>query len=786
MDDRADQVNANKSDAAARQAVQPASYQDPEEGLVFEQEGCELAQVIQRLLPGGGSIREAGSLGEAGRMAGAGAEDSRYNLVFEKAELYETGWLDPAAEAQYDLVWHVDLAGQSTVEKIRSLLARMAARSRRYVLLLLPNQACQTYWLRQSEAALQMEQGFGVEVPLLDLGGIFQAAGLRLAGQTYLGRQRSEGHLQKLPNLDEDLRKVLLAFHRATDTDPALTSFFQAALGIVAGEDREVPEEWKLLQVGSPAEIAALQAVVAAFVSTSQLASYRTSRSIHDLSQEAQELRDRLQASLDELVVLKSQYNEALHTISDLQWRAASPIVKIQRISKRAVQVIKVEGVETFGEKVFEKTVGKIFKLDRGEPADADEAQKIEPLVPSLDLTISMKAKPVEVTPQFPEAAPDKFDVVVFPIIDWHFRYQRPQQLATCLAEQGHRVFYLHTTFHPGTEIRVMQEKENIFLVDLPGPEDVNINNQVMDDRLSEWCSEILQFLQTGMKLTSPVCLVDLPYWTPLVLSLRESFAWKIVLDYLDRFGDFSTVSKDMSAQETILLRESDLVLAPSRTLFEEIKGVSRNCLLIPNSGDFEHFYTKGKSFKPLLRHLKRPILGYYGAISDWFDSELVGWLAASHPEWNFVLIGSTYGADLRPFDGLDNIHLLGEKKYQDLPAYLNQFDICIIPFKKTPLTEVTNPVKLYEFLSAGKPVVATCLKELMHYKDYVDLASTEEEWLWAVNRALSEAKTEMLFEKRTAFARQNTWVMRGSQLHAAITALFENEPPQPMNEQVV
>jgi hypothetical protein len=88
--------------------------------------------------------------------------------------------------------------------------------------------------------------------------------------------------------------------------------------------------------------------------------------------------------------------------------------------------------------------------------------------------------------------------------------------------------------------------------------------------------------------------------------------------------------------------------------------------------------------------------------------------------------------------------------------------------------------------LSAGKPVVATCLKELMHYKDYVDLASTEEEWLWAVNRALSEAKTEMLFEKRTAFARQNTWVMRGSQLHAAITALFENEPPQPMNEQVV
>ena len=98
----------------------------------------------------------------------------------------------------------------------------------------------------------------------------------------------------------------------------------------------------------------------------------------------------------------------------------------------------------------------------------------------------------------------------------------------------------------------------------------------------------------------------------------------------------------------------------------------------------------------------------------------------------------------------------------------------------------MTNPVKLYEFLSAGKPVVATRLKELMHYKDYVELASTEEEWLWAVNRALSEAKTETLFEKRTAFARENTWTMRGNQLHTALTALFKNEPPQVMNEQVI
>src|SRR5205823_2010616 len=132
-----------------------------------------------------------------------------------------------------------------------------------------------------------------------------------------------------------------------------------------------------------------------------------------------------------------------------------------------------------------------------------------------------------------------------------------------------------------------------------------------------------------------------------------------------------------------------------------------------------------------------RPIIGYYGAIADWFDAALVGVLARARPNWQFILIGSTFGCDLRPLNGQANLHLLGEKPYPALPAFLHAFDIAIIPFKKLPLTEATNPVKLFEYLSAGKRVVATDLAELRQYRDYVALATGPSEWLDALSDAM-------------------------------------------------
>ena len=118
---------------------------------------------------------------------------------------------------------------------------------------------------------------------------------------------------------------------------------------------------------------------------------------------------------------------------------------------------------------------------------------------------------------------------------------------------------------------------------------------------------------------------------------------------------------------------------------------------------------------------------------------------------------------------------LLGEKPYELLPAYLHRFDCCIIPFKKVPLTEATNPVKLFEFLSAGKSVVATSLDELHYYRDYVRLASCLNEWLEAIELALQDNDPAER-ERRLRFARQNTWEDRILSIQDAIQRISQDE----------
>jgi glycosyltransferase involved in cell wall biosynthesis len=137
-------------------------------------------------------------------------------------------------------------------------------------------------------------------------------------------------------------------------------------------------------------------------------------------------------------------------------------------------------------------------------------------------------------------------------------------------------------------------------------------------------------------------------------------------------------------------------------------------------------------------------------------------------------MIGSTLFADLKPVKNLSNVHLLGEKPYTEIPGYLSHFDVAIIPFKQTPLTHATNPVKMYEYLSAGKPIVATRLDEISHYDEYVRLAETRNEWEEAISESLAEERTEALLEKRFEFAKKNTWEKRAQVLEREIKKLLQ------------
>ncbi len=166
--------------------------------------------------------------------------------------------------------------------------------------------------------------------------------------------------------------------------------------------------------------------------------------------------------------------------------------------------------------------------------------------------------------------------------------------------------------------------------------------------------------------------------------------------------------------------------------------------------------------------------IGFYGAIAEWFDADLVADLAELRPEWRFELIGSTFTGDVSRLEKLPNVALLGEKPYAELPRLIAHWACFLIPFRRIPLTEATNPVKAYEMLATGIPVVAVDLPELrpMARDGLLSLADDAHEFAAAIERERAEDNTQQQ-SRRRAFAAQNTWGDRYDAFDAATRDLF-------------
>jgi GT2 family glycosyltransferase/2-polyprenyl-3-methyl-5-hydroxy-6-metoxy-1,4-benzoquinol methylase len=361
------------------------------------------------------------------------------------------------------------------------------------------------------------------------------------------------------------------------------------------------------------------------------------------------------------------------------------------------------------------------------------------------------------------------YDVVCFPIIDWDFRFQRPQQMMSRFASAGHRVFYLSQDFRLSGEPYEIREKgENLFEVSLRGPA-LNVYTGTLEDEALEQFFSSLDALRRDLSFGAAASFVQLPFWWPLAERARERFNWPVIYDCMDHHAGFSTNDQKMLDEEARLISSADLVVVSSLFLENEVRRLREDALLVRNACDYEHF---AKAADDGRRAGSRPVVGYYGAISDWFDSDLVADLAERRPDWDFLLVGSTYNADTSRLAQLANVRLVGEKPYAEIPDWLGQFDVAVIPFKRVPLTEATNPVKAYEILASGKPVVSVPIPEVAALSPLVRLASDAAEFEREVGAALAENDPRAV-EKRRAFARENTWQRRYETLAPAVVRTF-------------
>jgi teichuronic acid biosynthesis glycosyltransferase TuaH len=219
------------------------------------------------------------------------------------------------------------------------------------------------------------------------------------------------------------------------------------------------------------------------------------------------------------------------------------------------------------------------------------------------------------------------------------------------------------------------------------------------------------------------------------------------------------------AAQDTELCRRADAVVVCSQVLFDLKRGLTQNLHLIANGVDAQHYARVQDNSLPLpavAASWPKPVLGYTGTIHpDRVNVGLVAALAQKFAHGTVALVGPNLlaAADLALLKSLGNVQMTGPVPYREIPDYMRAFDVCITPHRVTPFTESLNPIKLWEYLAGGKPIVSTSVAGFRDYPQFVHLAGTEEEFLLAAQDALEEGSAAQA--ARQAEAQRNSWDAR-------------------------
>lgn len=239
--------------------------------------------------------------------------------------------------------------------------------------------------------------------------------------------------------------------------------------------------------------------------------------------------------------------------------------------------------------------------------------------------------------------------------------------------------------------------------------------------------------------------------------------------DCADDYGAFPWSQPSSNALETYLLSTVDIRFASSLMLQKiRSKMCERTVFYVPNGVNFDYFKSYDFAAEPILWH-KHPVVGYVGALAEWFDFELLEYALKKLPDFHFVLVGSPVPATKPILQALlqnfSNLQWMGQQPYERIPAFIHSFDIGIIPFRRSPLIEGVSPIKFFEYSACGLPVVSMRWAELELYQNEVFLAETQDDFI----RGLRQATHNHDRVRQKNFAAKNSWKERVASMVATI-----------------
>ncbi|ART80192.1 glycosyltransferase [Oceanisphaera avium] len=292
------------------------------------------------------------------------------------------------------------------------------------------------------------------------------------------------------------------------------------------------------------------------------------------------------------------------------------------------------------------------------------------------------------------------YDMIVFCHLRWDFVYQRPQHLISRMSKH----FKILMIEEPLGEGKDGEKSANLIKVK---PQLFVLQPKV---NTIEDIAELLPKYIRNEQIEVGWCYS--PSFYPLVNKLTFNH---LIYDCMDELSLFKGAPDALIKQEQLLLKKADVVFTGGKSLYESKKQLHNNVFCFPSSVDEAHF-AKAKDIIAVphdMKQIPKPIVGYFGVIDERIDFELMVAVATAMPHISFVMVGPLAKIHDSDLPRLPNLYYLGMKTYEELPTYLSQFDMAMMPFALNDATKFISPTKTLEYMAAGKPIISTRIKDV-------------------------------------------------------------------------
>ncbi len=458
-----------------------------------------------------------------------------------------------------------------------------------------------------------------------------------------------------------------------------------------------------------------------------------TIQEVNDLKKELQAREQELQAKDYELQVLQNQFNILNNELNDIKqstvWRLATKYYTLRDSNLLISKTINF--LKKYKPKAVSSDNTLINKKHKKQLADILKAQPTQPIM------------------------------ILPPLVDWNIPlFQRPQHLARNIAKQNVLYFFstpngLYDTIDGFEEVSPGCYITNRFdLVDQI-PERKKIYDLSSTDNGTDW-----EFVQT-----------------------RINRGDTIIYQYIDEISEEISghaIPKSLFEKHFNILKDERCIVIPSASKLEEDvrEHRTKNYKLVTNGVEIEHFSQRisPEQYPALVRELlakNKPVIGYFGAFANWFDYELVIKLATQRPDLEILLLGVDYDGSIKKYhlEQYDNITIAGPIDYKELPRYAAAFSVSTIPFLINDITESTSPIKLFEYMAMGKPIITTDMPECRKYKSVL-IGKDHDEFIAKISEALELAEDETYIELLGKEALENSWEAKAED----IVGMVENQ----------